>query len=97
MTLDWTEAALGHLRGIHNYISQDSPRYAFAMIDRLTRRAEQCGTFPLAGSKLPEYDADDIREVLEFPYRIIYRILPERVDILAVIHGARHLPDALAQ
>jgi toxin ParE1/3/4 len=95
--LAWTEAALGHLRGIHSYISQDSPRYALAMIDRITRRAEQCGTFPLAGSKVPEYDADDIREVFESPYRIIYRVLPDRVDILTVVHGARLLPAAPPQ
>ena len=93
----WTDAALGHLRGIHNYIAQDSPQYATSMVDRITRRAEQSGKFPLAGSKVPEYDEDDIREVLEYPYRIIYRILSERVDILAVVHGARLLPDALSQ
>jgi plasmid stabilization system protein ParE len=93
--LVWTDAALSHLRGIHNFIAQDSPQYALSMVDRITRRAEQGGAFPFAGSKVPEYDADDIREVLEYPYRIIYRVFPDRVDILAVIHGARLLPDAL--
>jgi plasmid stabilization system protein ParE len=84
------------LKGIHAYIAQDSPRYALAMSDRITRRARQCGEFPLAGARVSEYDADDVREVLEYPYRIIYRILPDRVDILAVVHGARRLPDAPA-
>jgi len=97
VTIIWTEAALGHLHGIHDHIAQDSPRYALAMIDRITRRAEQCGKFPLAGGKVPEFDADEVREVLEFPYRIIYRVLPDRVDVLAVIHGARLLPDELSQ
>ncbi len=41
------------------------------------------------------YDVDDIREVLEYPYRIIYRVLPDRVDVLAVVHGARRLPASL--
>ena len=42
---------------------------------------------------MPEYDADDIRELIEKPYRIIYRIKPDQIDVLAVIHGARLLPD----
>jgi plasmid stabilization system protein ParE len=33
-----------------------------------------------------------VREVIEGAYRIIYRILLDRVDVVAVIHGARELP-----
>jgi plasmid stabilization system protein ParE len=33
-----------------------------------------------------------MREVIERPYRIIYRIKAEQIDILAVIHGAQVLP-----
>jgi toxin ParE1/3/4 len=87
----WTEAAHSHLVAIHAYIAQASPRYAQVMVDRITRRAEQCGKFPLAGARVPEFD-DDVREVLELPYRIIYRIRAERLDVIAVIHGARLLP-----
>ncbi len=32
-----------------------------------------------------------IREVIEGPYRIIYYIKPDRVDVLAVLHGAQDL------
>jgi toxin ParE1/3/4 len=90
--LVWTDSATAHLAAIHLYISRDSPRYAEAMIDRITRRAEQCGTSPFAGARVAEYEQDDVREVLEFPYRIIYRVGPSQVDIVAVIHGARLLP-----
>jgi len=38
-----------------------------------------------------EYEAEDIREIIEKPYRIIYRIKPEQIDVLAVIHGAQLL------
>jgi toxin ParE1/3/4 len=92
MKVDWTENSLAHLRAIRDYIAQDSPRYALATIDRLTQRSKQFGIFPFAGSKVPEYDRDDIREAIEAPYRIIYRVLPQRIDVLAVIHSARQLP-----
>jgi len=44
--------------------------------------------FPKSGRRVPEYDVDQIREVFSDGYRIIYHICPERIDILAVIHGA---------
>jgi toxin ParE1/3/4 len=63
------------------------------MVDRLTRRSEQIADHPLSGRKVPEYDVEDIRELIEKPYRIIYRIKQDRIDVLAVIHGAQLLPD----
>jgi plasmid stabilization system protein ParE len=49
--------------------------------------------FPLLGGKVPEYQADDVRQVqvIERPYRIIYRVRSARVDILAIVHGAQLL------
>ncbi|MFQ6114617.1 MAG: type II toxin-antitoxin system RelE/ParE family toxin [bacterium] len=44
---------------------------------------------------MPEYDAKDIREVIEGHYRIIYRIKLKQIDILAVIHSSRLLPKGL--
>ena len=32
---------------------------------------------------------EQIREVIERPYRIIYYIQADRIDVIAVIHGAR--------
>jgi toxin ParE1/3/4 len=83
------------LIAIYDYIAQDSPFYATKMVDRLTRRSQQIADFPLSGRMVPEYQADDLREVIEGPYRLIYRIRPERVDVLAAIHGARQLRSEL--
>lgn len=88
MKVHWTNTAEGHLEAIRAYIAQDSPEYAKRMVDRLTRRSEQIAEFPFSGRRVPEYDIDKIREVIEGPYRIIYHIKPDQVDVLAVIHGA---------
>ena len=37
MKIHLTETALEHLKGIHSYISQNSPAYAKRIIDRLTK------------------------------------------------------------
>ncbi len=92
MKVFWTITAVAHLQAIHDYVAQNSPTYAQQLVDRLTRRSEQIATFPESGRVVPEYEANDIREVIERRYRIIYRIKADQVDILAVLHGAQHLP-----
>jgi len=76
MRVRWTENAIGHLVNIYEYIAINSPTYGKRMVDRITRRSEQIAEQPLSGRKVPEYEADDIRELIEKPYRIIYRIKP---------------------
>ena len=91
----WTRTAVEHLVAIYEHISQDAPLYAQRVVDRLTRRSEQIAKFPRSGRMVPEYRAPDIREVIERPYRIIYRIRAEQIDVLAVVHGAQRLPPTL--
>jgi plasmid stabilization system protein ParE len=91
MKVHWTKTAEGHLEGIYSYIAQDSPEYAKRMVDRITRRSQQIAEFPFSGRRVPEYDVDQIREMIEGPYRIFYYIQPEQIDVLAVIHGAMNI------
>jgi toxin ParE1/3/4 len=95
MKVYWTQNAAEHLVNIYEYIALNSPTYAKRMVDKITRRSEQIADHPFSGRKVPEYDAEDIRELIEKPYRIIYRIKPDRIDVVAVIHGSRLLPDEI--
>ena len=92
MKVRWSHTAIGHLASIYEYISQDSPRYARRMVDRITARSQQIEHFPQSGQMVPEYQDSDIREVVEGSYRVIYQVSAKEVQILAVIHGARLLP-----
>jgi toxin ParE1/3/4 len=87
----WTETAVENLSAIYTYISQNSPKYATRIIDRITRRSQQIVNFPLSGRIVPEFETEEIREVIEGSYRIIYYIKPEQIDVLAVIHGAQEI------
>ena len=91
MRVHWTDTAEGHLEAIHGYIAQDSPEYAKAMVDRITRRSQQIAEFPFSGRRVPEYEIDQVREMIEGPYRIIYYIKLDQIDVLAVIHGAMNI------
>jgi len=63
------------------------------MVDRTTRGSEKISTQPLSGRKVPEYEAEDIRELIEKPYRIIYRVKLDQIDVQAVIHGEQIFPE----
>ncbi len=91
MKVHWTDTAEGHLDAIYAYIAHDSPEYAKRTVDRLTRCSQQIADFPLSGRRVPEYEIDQIREVIEGPYRIIYYIKPDQIDVLAVLHGAQNV------
>ena len=95
MNVVWTATAQRHLLSIYEYVALDSSRYAQAVVDRLTNRSIQIGRFPEAGRSIPEYDRDDLREVIETPYRILYRVGTDQIDVLAVLHAARRIPEQL--
>jgi addiction module RelE/StbE family toxin len=87
----WTDSAQGHLDAIYAYIAQDSKTYARRTVDRITSKSRQIAAFPLSGRRVPEYDLDQIREVFSGSYRIVYHIRPDRIDVIAVIHGAMNV------
>ena len=91
MKVYWTDTAQAHLDAIHAYIAQDSAGYAQHVVDKLTRRSQQIAGFPFSGRRVPEYDMDQIREVIEGAYRIIYHIRPDQIDVLAVVHAAMNV------
>ena len=88
MRVHWTETAERHLDAIYAYIAQNSPAYALKTVDRITAKSQQIADFPLAGRRVPEYDVEQIRETFVPPYRIIYHLRHDQVDVVAVIHGA---------
>jgi plasmid stabilization system protein ParE len=91
MRVRWTTTSEEHLDFIYRYIANDSPQYAKLIVDRLTRRSQQIGDFPFSGRRVPEYDVDQVREVIESSYRMIYYIKSDQIDVLAVIHGAMEI------
>ncbi|MGH8224611.1 MAG: type II toxin-antitoxin system RelE/ParE family toxin [Gammaproteobacteria bacterium] len=93
MKVVWTAQAQARLAELHTYVAEDQHLNADRLIDRLTRRGDQIGSQPYSGRAVPEYRRDDLREILEGSYRIIYLILDERIDIVTVRHGAKMLSD----
>ena len=89
MKVLWTDSALAQLAAIHSYVAQTSPEYARRIVDKLTRRSLQIAAFPFSGRAVPEYEINEVREVIEGLYRVIYLVKDDQIEVLAVIHSAR--------
>lgn len=88
----WTLEARTQLTDIHDYIARRAPQYARRVVDRVTRRSQQIAEYPMAGVVVPEVAMPQLRQVLEGPYRLVYHLLPDRIEVIAVFHGARQSP-----
>lgn len=93
MKVHWSARAEQDLDRIHDFIALDSPLYAIRTVDRMTARSRQIAAFPHSGRRVPGFDDTDLREVFVGPYRIIYRIDPDSILVVTVVHGARSIPD----
>lgn len=89
MRILWTDAALNQLEAIRDYLAQTSSEYAQRIVERLVNRSEQIAAFPRSGRMAPEYEIDEVRQVIEASYRIIYLIKEEQIEVLAIIHTSR--------
>ena len=87
MKLFWTETARQDLQAIRRYIAADNPTAAKRWVNGLRERTWNTLYSPLAGHKVPELLRNDIRELIEENYRIVYKIFEDRLFILTVFEG----------
>ena len=88
----WSEPALTSLLEAIEYISKDSPSYAASLAVQADEAATSLLQFPLRGRVVPEYRDPTVREIpVGKTYRLIYKPGPEKVYVVAFVHGARNL------
>ena len=80
---------MADLESIADYIAADSPNYAKAVVKRVVGLTENLSMFPHAGRAVPEFDDPNLRELIAYSYRILYRVRAEDVLVIAIIHGKR--------
>jgi plasmid stabilization system protein ParE len=87
----WALTAEEDLQAIENFIAKDSVLHAVSFIDRLIEAVEQLAVSPKVGRVVPEFNREDLRELLFRAYRIVYQVRGETATVLRVVHGARDL------
>ena len=96
----WTETARRDLDAIVSYIAEDNVENALSVLERLRQRAESLKTSAGRGRIVPELRTLDVyqyREVIERPWRILYRIEADQVLVMAVLDGRRELRSLLLE
>jgi len=85
---------LNDLQDIYDYVAKDSPKFADRLMDKIIERVDVLEHHPKIGRKVPEFDNEQIRELIEGNYRIIYRIeSDDQLGIARVHHAARMLKE----
>ncbi|HBK67784.1 MAG TPA: plasmid stabilization protein [Firmicutes bacterium] len=94
----WTQTAQQDLVRIIEYIAVDSEIQAKRVYSTLKQKADSLRQMPLQGRIVPElrsYNILTYREVINPPWRIIYKNTEDKVWGLAVIDGRRNVEDIL--
>ncbi len=89
LEVKWSPEAMEDLESIVEYIARDSEFYARAVVAEILSVSRNIVEFPLIGRVVPEMGDERIRERFVYSYRLVYRIEPDRILIVAVIHGKR--------
>ena len=96
-----THGAECDLEEICDYLAEfDSVANADHVLDRLLDAAEKLAEFPERGSWPKELLALGIREYRQTffkPYRIVYRVIDEKVIVYLIVDGRRDLQSLLAR
>lgn len=89
----WSPSSLSDLAAIAEFIARDSSHYAGLFVQRIVAHVEKVKDLPKSGRIVPEYGREDLREFIFGNYRIAYRFRGDLIEVAAVVHGARQMPD----
>ena len=90
MKVTFDPDARAELDQIFAWIANDNPRAAQQMVARVETKVMHLATPGLAHMGRPGL-VEGTRELLEWPYIIVYRVYEERdeIVIVTIVHGAR--------
>ena len=91
LEIKWSPEAIEDVESIAEFIARDSEYYARAVVTEIFLASRNISEFPLIGRVVPEIGDENIRERFIYSYRLVYRVKPDLIIILAVIHGKRLL------
>ncbi|MFA6033419.1 MAG: type II toxin-antitoxin system RelE/ParE family toxin [Myxococcota bacterium] len=97
--VELTEDAYGDLCDISDYIaSSDSSPKALHVLDRIEAVMAGLSENPLRGNivkELKDLGINDFRELHFKPYRVIYRVVGDKVYVMVVSDGRRDMQSLL--
>jgi addiction module RelE/StbE family toxin len=86
----WTRQGLSDLEQLHEFISRDNIEAASRTVQMILQGLETAEIFPEAGRKGTRVKGT--RELVLYPYIVVYRPGKACIEVVAVVHGARKWP-----
>ena len=98
--VNMTQTAENDLNDIIMFIAQNNPQTAIKIMEKLQAKISTLDHFPNRGAYVPELLARNIKEyrqIIEAPWKIIYKVDKKTVNILTIIDSRRNLYDILVK
>jgi addiction module RelE/StbE family toxin len=95
-----TQTAENDLDDIVLYIAEDNVQIALKIVDKLQNSINTLKYFPEKGRRVPELldkNINEYRALIEAPWRIIYKIENNDVNVITIIDGRRNVQDIIMQ
>jgi toxin ParE1/3/4 len=90
--VQFTESALCDLEAIRAwYAGLHVPDVGEQLVREIFIRTEQLIDFPESGRIVPEFNVKAIRELIHPPFRLVYRIDPDKTPVVRVWRSERLL------
>jgi toxin ParE1/3/4 len=95
MKLLFTPEAVFDLKSICNWIARDNPERAATFVDELEASCADILLFPEKYQLAVRFERQGLRRKVHGNYSIFYRIKPDAVEVIHILHGARDFTELL--
>ena len=93
MRVVWTTPARLQLIALQDYIAERNPAAAYRVAETIRRRVAQLSENPMMGRRGRDQTTREL-VIGKTPYVVGYRVT-DRIEVVAVLHGARDWPESL--
>jgi plasmid stabilization system protein ParE len=97
MIVHLTAEAEHDLESIGDHIARDNPARALSFLQDLRSKCLGLADLPERFALVPRYEASGVRRRVHGDYLIFYRVEPEKVVIIHILHGAQNYSTILSQ
>lgn len=87
--------ALQDLQDTWDFVAFDNVNAADKLLDEFFNAFEKLARQPSMGHTRPDLTGRDVRFWPTGSYLIVYRQLPTKLQVVAILHGARDVPEVL--
>ncbi len=83
--IKWSPTARLDFRDLILFISEENSSAVNHFLNKILNHVIQVAKFPKSGRVVPEFQDENIREIIQKPYRIVYRIKKEKMILVEIV------------